>query len=319
VVSTSLTEPLSTTCSALAADEPLAGTAPYARAWIAIEQPGRWGRDALRSDVLPHGVGPILADHAKVAQVGVLLVRHPNRPRALAAGEVRRVWIAVVESQTLVSLDVTDCRDLLSWDFQAIADGRYHETSGRSLSAREVNKPLTLICCHAARDACCALHGRALYDALLAHASAEESSLIWQCSHLGGHRFAPTMLTLANGMSYGRVSLSQAREAIDQATAGLVSLTQARGRTHLLPAVQVADLHLRATLPCLDPRALDYTVIAESPDQVMVQATCTGSPGLAPGEWRVSLARTALATPRPPSCGAEPEPAFSWSVIESPQ
>ena len=38
-----------TVCSleSRAAAEPLSGTAPYARAWIIIESPGPWGREAV--------------------------------------------------------------------------------------------------------------------------------------------------------------------------------------------------------------------------------------------------------------------------------
>ncbi|MFL6182603.1 MAG: sucrase ferredoxin, partial [Actinomycetes bacterium] len=51
------------TCSAqrLALGEPLAGSAPHARLWVMLEQPGPWGRDAVRESHLDASVADALA------------------------------------------------------------------------------------------------------------------------------------------------------------------------------------------------------------------------------------------------------------------
>ena len=62
--------------------------------------------------------------------------------------------------------------------------------------------PLVLVCGHGRRDACCARLGRPLYDALLPELAAES---LWLSSHQGGHRFAPNLLWLPDGLLFGRV------------------------------------------------------------------------------------------------------------------
>jgi hypothetical protein len=54
-----------------------------------------------------------------------------------------------------------------------------------------------LICTHGTRDVCCGSRGSALYrDSGSLH---NGSIRLWQTSHLGGHRFAPTALILPDG------------------------------------------------------------------------------------------------------------------------
>jgi hypothetical protein len=54
-------EPSTLACSALSRllDEPLAGTAPVAKSWIMLEQPGPWGRKALSQSHQDTARGPL--------------------------------------------------------------------------------------------------------------------------------------------------------------------------------------------------------------------------------------------------------------------
>lgn len=57
-----------------------------------------------------------------------------------------------------------------------------------------------LICTHGARDVCCGRAGTPLYRDLVA---AELPGVrVWRTSHLGGHRFAPTAMTLPDGRAW---------------------------------------------------------------------------------------------------------------------
>ena len=315
-------------CSTLAADEPLAGTAPFARAWIAIEQPGSWGRDALRSNALPVGIGPILADRAKAAEVGVLLIRHPKRPRHLSESDARSLWVAHIASNTLIRLESSNCRELLNWDLAAIAHGDLSSIGAPgagSANDTSVEQPLALICCHAARDACCAIHGRALYDALLAQSSPEGAKNLWQCSHLGGHRFAPTMLLLPLGAVYGRVDLLEAQSAIQAASLDHLLPNNCRGQTRFTAPIQAADLYLRATLPILDRCALTYDLrpSAESlrgseggkPQNNLPETAQTVLARHLDGRaWALLVTQESLGLIAPQSCGDVHRPLTTWRV-----
>ncbi|MBV6623057.1 MAG: sucrase ferredoxin [Rivularia sp. (in: Bacteria)] len=64
-----------------------------------------------------------------------------------------------------------------------------------------------LICTHGSHDKCCAKYGNPFFRQALA--TVENLSLshvrVWQSSHFGGHRFAPTMIDLPEARYYGRL------------------------------------------------------------------------------------------------------------------
>ena len=65
------------------------------------------------------------------------------------------------------------------------------------------------------------------------------------CSHVGGHRFAPVMLTLPTGVVHGRVGTQAAGDVIRLADDGEVLVSAFRGRTGLLAPHQVAAIEVR--------------------------------------------------------------------------
>ena len=74
-------------------------------------------------------------------------------------------------------------------------------------SAAPVESPSRdiLVCTHGSHDKCCARYGYPFYRQALATVS--DLSLnhvrIWQASHIGGHRFAPTAIDFPEGRYYG--------------------------------------------------------------------------------------------------------------------
>src|SRR5205085_492850 len=74
--------------------------------------------------------------------------------------------------------------DLLDLDLSALAAG-----GGESEQYR-VHEPLWLACTHGVHDKCCARRGLPVYAAL----AALPDETAWQCSHMGGDRFAANVL-----------------------------------------------------------------------------------------------------------------------------
>ncbi|WP_066383194.1 sucrase ferredoxin [Anabaena sp. CA = ATCC 33047] len=64
-----------------------------------------------------------------------------------------------------------------------------------------------LVCTHGSHDKCCAKYGIPFYrQALATVANLSLSHVrVWQSSHFGGHRFAPTMIDLPTARYYGRL------------------------------------------------------------------------------------------------------------------
>ena len=58
-----------------------------------------------------------------------------------------------------------------------------------------------LVCTHGVHDTCCAIRGRPVAAAL----AAEWPGQVWECSHVGGDRFAPNVVVLPDGFYYGNL------------------------------------------------------------------------------------------------------------------
>jgi hypothetical protein len=78
-----------------------------------------------------------------------------------------------------------------------------------TIASEDTNIPTRdiLICTHGSHDKCCAKYGNPFYRQALK--TLETLSLphvrVWQSSHFGGHRFAPTMIDLPDARYYGRL------------------------------------------------------------------------------------------------------------------
>ena len=67
----------------------------------------------------------------------------------------------------------------------------------------------------------------------------------WECSHLGGDRFAATMLVLPEGLCYGRVDSTDSADLVRLYLEGRLDNRFLRGRTSLPHAVQAAQYFAR--------------------------------------------------------------------------
>lgn len=274
-------------CAALSRDagEPLAGTAPALRRVVAVEHVGIWPpRVAEHPDEAVAG----LAGRLRAEGVTLLLIRRPGRRRRAGDDDERAVFVADLapgRSQVVRSnVRGPDDLDAVTFDLSR---------------GEPVADPLLLVCAHGRRDVCCAVRGRALAAAV---AQAEPSGGVWECTHLGGHRFAPTALVLPTGYAYGRLDAATAVDARKAAGLGEVEVTGCRGHVGLEPVAQVAEIAVREHTGNRDAAGLVVAPTdADGPGHVEVhdaQGRC----------WAVDVRTDSGAGPRPPSCGAAIEP-----------
>ncbi|MFG1782072.1 sucrase ferredoxin [Rhodococcus oryzae] len=277
------------TCSALSAtDEPLPGTAAHVTGWLCLEHPGAWGRDVLGGEALGPELSAELERRTEAAGVRLLLIRRPGRAveprpgRATAPPARRTVLIGRSDPSGAwcERLEVADPAALLDLDL---------ELPGSAPGVgRPVTDPVTLVCAHGKRDQCCAVLGRPI----AAELSARFGDSVWECSHTGGHRFAPSMILLPTGYTYGRLDARQSVEAVLAAGRGEVQLEGLRGRSCWDSAGQVAEIAVREQVSASDS---DLTV-----DESGALPVVRHRDGRA---WVVELSQTELEA-RPPSCGA---------------
>jgi hypothetical protein len=226
---------MTTPCSdaSRARAEPMLATASRVVRWLLVEHPGPWGPQSLPLARLEPRLGDRLTAAGAAAGARVLLLR---RPLGVACPPGRRVYVVdsrpgreralmtvVPDDETLLDLPLPfDGPPPAGWD--AVAD------------------PLLLVCTHGRHDQCCAVRGRPVAAAL----SALRREQVWECSHIGGDRFAANLLVLPHGLYLGRVPPEDAAAVVTALEHGRLPLLYDRGRSSVPSPVQAAQHFARA-------------------------------------------------------------------------
>jgi hypothetical protein len=275
----------SPSCSELSLSlrEQLFATASETSTWLLVEQPGPWGHSALVESRLDPDVGAELLDRTKALGIKALLVKRPagrSGPRRCFLGRSDQ------GAAFLCERPFDDDHELLALDLDALAGGE------RLTGARPVESPLYLVCTNSRRDACCARLGRPVAAAL----AAARPGRVWECSHLGGHRFAANLVCFPDGLWLGRLTPDEALTAATEYEQGRVLLEHYRGRSSLPPAAQAADYFVRERqgLYGVDDLAVERVDLADSDASVTLRN----------GElsFRVAVRSSEADPPRPVSC-----------------
>lgn len=218
--------------------DPMLGTAFPAARLLLVEQPGAWGRGGLRNSGFDRDTAQALEARAHAAGLRVLAIRRPGRtPRGIT-----RQWAVV---------DCRPGRESMRWgQFDADADLLDLPLDGSAGTPDDA--PVYLVCAHSKHDACCALRGRPVAAAL----AAERPGQVWECSHVGGERFAANVLVVPVGLLYGRVLPFAAPEFVAATERGEVVGALLRGRVGLKPVAQAALAFAYEHLAIRDASAL---------------------------------------------------------------
>ena len=231
--------------------EPLFGTASRARRWVLLEQPGAWGRNALYESDLPPPVADRLVRWSRDLPARVLLLRRPAGRRPRGRARTLFVGISAPTGSWLERLTLDDVDDVLDLDLEHLADGR-------SVGGERLSQPLYLVCTNGKHDPCCARDGLPVVREL----TTMFEDRVWECSHVGGDRFAGNLVCLPDGHLYGHLDPASARTVVAANEAGRVALDHWRGRSCLPFAVQAAESLLRTRFGLgtdTDLRVLRYT------------------------------------------------------------
>ena len=280
-------------CSALSETlgEPMIGSVDQRVRWLLVEDRSAWGRDAVE-DVL----GADLAREAKARGVRVLLVR--RREGDPAADAVRRVFLVDTATREMAVRVIADPAEL---SLDVIADAAVTDF-GATLS-----DPILLICTNGKRDACCALRGRALTNAL----AADHAERTWECTHLGGHRFAGNLVCLPDGILYGRVTAADGPRLVADYLDGRIDPSRLRGRSAWPAPAQVAEqaFRIRRGLTAID----DVRLLASEVTGAHAVVSLATPDGVA---HRFELRAEPETPPRAISCAAdELEEPIHWQIV----
>jgi hypothetical protein len=209
--------------------DPLLATAAPAERFVLVEEPGAWGRNALRDSRIAAPVLARLLARCHAADARLLLVRRAHRQP--------------MTSRVFAVADARPGHEAIAWgSFED--DVELADLDPIRLSGAPSTRPVFLVCTHGRRDPCCAARGWPVAVALT-EAFPEQT---WQCSHVGGDRFAANVVALPHGVYYGRVTPTDAATLARRHAEGHVTLSSLRGRSCFPPAVQAAQHFARLEL-----------------------------------------------------------------------
>ena len=297
------------------------GTAPTYLAHVALECEVPWAREVTDSATFPAEVGTVLARAAQdgieprvtglipdpeYSQAGLTRLFYFTHTDETSATYAKREYLippahlpALVEA-LLYALD----------DVERFAI--YEQDSGR---VREL-----FVCNHGSRDRCCATFGFEIYRELReVYARSQPDALrVWRCSHLGGHRMAPTLLDFPEGRYYAYISIDSLPNLIAREGSFSALERQYRGWGKHSPLEQAAE---HAVLLVEDWPWTTYRVRSEvtasgaDDGTVHVHLSYTAPDSSRTGSYRVTVREAAERTLTfPSSCGKEDEPQPQYVV-----
>ena len=271
----------------------LHGTAAPARFFVLVEQPGAWGRNAVGDWQRDHPARGRLLRRTHEAGARLLLVRRLHRE----PGEPRR-WALV---------DVRPGSEATHWG-TFDDDPDLDRLDPREPVGEPSPGPVVLVCTHGRRDACCAQRGWPVAAAL----TEAFPDRVWQCSHVGGDRFAANVVILPEGLYYGRLTPSTALDVVRDHLDGRVAVGSLRGRSCFVPAVQAAQHYAREALGIDAIDALRPLELDRRGDGVVAVRLA-----LDEGEARVVVAEGVSTPIERLTCGAtEATSIRTWALLE---
>lgn len=246
--------------------EPLYGTLPEVDIYFLLEYNGVWGSHV--TDQNENTIPPeVMTALKQVKGAKTLFIRQPGQSGWSDNKISFFVAVANTSPARLYSIELQSYEHLLDLNLAEIIAGDFTEPSDELLYA---------VCTNGRRDICCSKYGVPVAEAL-AH---EVGSSVWRMSHMGGHRFAATMLCLPHGIGYGYLDAEHAPQVIESYSNGRILLDHLRGRSNYPQPAQAADYFLRKdkNLDVID--AVRYQRMEETSEnqwRILLETTADGA------------------------------------------
>lgn len=280
-------------------------TASQVQGWLLVEVHGAWGRDAVhdshlgvhvpdgwKADLQRRGIRPICIrpphrmEEPEEVQVFFVVAGRPGRNEGA-------VWSRILPTLAATRLVTDDLR------LDAEPHG-WERHPGR----------LALVCTNGKHDQCCANRGRPVTRYLR---DTRWGAEVWECSHIGGDRFAANLLVLPDSLYFGRMEPADAETILDEHAEGRIALDWFRGRSTLRFAEQAAEHAVRTGLGIT---GTDDVAIAPGQDAARIRVDVAGI-----GPVDVALTRTLDTVAEPLTChgpGDQQVPAYRATELIEP-
>ena len=217
-----------------ASGEQLFGTATFVKTWLLLEYPYPWGAKAFEESILPIPTKDrLLGLLADLPESRLEFIKRSSSPYP------DRIAFFVVFSNDGTSrsfeFQLSSYNDLLEIEFSDLM------ALNEKYKNNERKKPFFLVCTNGRRDLCCAKFGFPVFSEM----AVKNESNVWQCTHVGGHRFAANVISFPHGIYYGRVGVGEGNQLMETVRKGEIFLERYRGRSAYPGIAQVAEYYLR--------------------------------------------------------------------------
>ena len=203
-------------------------------AWVLIEVRGAWGEDAVHDSALGGARPGRLEGPAQAA------------PRPRGVHSLRLATTAGVRLYACAparpGAGRRRCGDATStrWPTWSPPSTIWPSIVARGAGWEPLDEQLILVCTNGRHDQCCANRGRPVVRALR---DSPWASRVWECSHIGGDRFAANVVVCPTAST--SVASSPTRHRGAPLDAGRIDLAHFRGRTSFSLAEQAVEHFVR--------------------------------------------------------------------------
>ena len=275
-------------------------TGSQVRGWLLIEVRGAWGDDAIHASALAEHVPRHWKDELKRRHIRAVCIRSDSRAEApgvrLFACAARRPGAGPAplwrDTSTRWPMSRLRSRDSVSIDRPATG-------------WEQVQESLFLVCTNGRHDQCCANLGRPLVRALRDSPWADR---VWECSHIGGDRFAANIVVLPDSLYFGRVEPASAPALLGALDEGRIDVALFRGRTSFSLAEQAVEHFVRREFDIdavdgvvIDPQAADGSFPVRLADRLV----------------HVRVRRRLVSIAEPLTCKGKPDQLVPTFTLES--
>lgn len=210
------------------------GTASMGDAWLLLEYAQPWGARAYQESAIPKAVKTHLSSVLKsIPRSRVLFIK---QARKVKGPFVLFVVRSRESSSSILKYEFSEYEQLLDFDLASALAG------GSPAGTTPWEDALFLVCTHGKRDKCCAKFGIPIYKTICTLVG--ESSA-WQCSHVGGDRFAANVVCFPDGIFYGHMTEENAKLIVKEYYDRRIVLPNFRGRACYPFPVQAAEFFAR--------------------------------------------------------------------------
>ena len=208
----------------------LAGTSDDVDVWLLIEYYKSWGSHFSRKEEIPVE----LVSWINKTKERLSIDGWSSRAQ-LIRGEkenIDNLTLFIAFDGKLLRLRINEYAALEDLDLVSML------TRNNLFGGELIEEPVYFVCTNGERDICCAKFGLPVFQDL----KKRYPERVWQTTHLGGHRFAPNVLVLPNGLLYGRVHIDEIDEFTQIVESRRIAFQYLRGRSSYPKNIQAAEV-----------------------------------------------------------------------------